>query len=195
MVLSARRNHSESSMGRTCVIVVCTAHWVISQFGNTYSCHMCTKTLLRFWLMKKSAPFAAFLRALSSLTVPHAETLRQNQRQVTAESSISHDALLFPLSRCQNLVSTPPNPYKIYLINVDQRTSWKLLSLCFSFYSAFSRRSSCICFQQKHPPAVPWRQNSYQSCSLLISDKLALTFWVRRFDFDAGPSGTLFSIF
>lgn len=132
------------------------AHWVISQFGNTYSCHMCTKTLLRFWLMKKSAPFAAFLRALSSFTVRHAETLRQNERQVTAHSRISHDALLFPLSRCQHLVSTPLTPYKIYLINVDQRTSCKVLSLFFFFFcSAFSRRSSCICFEQKQPPAVP----------------------------------------
>lgn len=130
-------NASDMCYSRLC------AHWVISQFGNTYSCHMCTKTLLRFWLMKKSAPFAAFLRALSSFTVPHAETLRQNEGQVTADSSISHDALLFPLSRCQNLVFPP---YKIYLINVDQCTSCKLLSLFFPFCSAFLRRSSCICF-------------------------------------------------
>lgn len=57
--------------------------------------------------MKKSAPFAAFLRTLSPFIVRHAETLRQNERQVTADSMSSHDALLFPLSCCQNLVTTP----------------------------------------------------------------------------------------
>lgn len=62
---------------------------------------MCTKTLLRFWLMKKSAPFAAFLRTLSPFIVRRTERLRLDERQVTADSTSSHDALLFPLSRCQ----------------------------------------------------------------------------------------------
>lgn len=169
MVLSAWRNHSESSMGRTCVIVVCVR---TELYLNLETLIPATCALKHFyasgWWKNRHRLQLFYVRCLLLLCGTRKHCGKMNGRW-RPDSRISHDALLFPLSHCQNLVSTPFTPYKIYLINVDQRTSCKLLSLFFSFCSAFFTEKLLHLFLAETPAGRPIKAE--QLSKLLPADQ------------------------
>lgn len=154
MVLSARRNHSESSMRRTCVKVVCVRAELRL---NLETLTPATCALKHFyasgWWKNRHRLQLFYARCLLLLCGAQKRCGRMNGRwRPTARAPMMHCSSLCLAARTQ----FRPPPF----LNLPHkcRSAYELQTfITFSppFCSASSRRSSCICFQQKHPPAIP----------------------------------------
>lgn len=163
---------------------------------------------LKIWqeaiLMKKSAPSYVFTP--SHFIVKYMNMLVENEWQVTGYRSLnSHGVEVYfffftPTAKIHFF-------FHFYCIKVDRiivalelQSFIALFSFCslifHRWYPASVSLKRCLSWQP-HSAVFKIKQSthkvkSYQSCSLLNSNKLAVTFWVHCFYFDAGLSGIFF---